>query len=76
MRLESFVSGTSLAHVVSLYEFDHELRTPLGDALSTIETAFRQPSDRASRLMAPTLWSLLSRRVRWPRVGWANGSGI
>ncbi|QGK68827.1 Abi family protein [Allosaccharopolyspora coralli] len=41
VRLESFVPGTSLAHVVSLYEFDHELRTRLGDALSTIETAFR-----------------------------------
>lgn len=41
IRLDTFVPGTSLAHVVSLYEFDHELRTRLGDALSMIETALR-----------------------------------
>ncbi|WP_396906977.1 Abi family protein [Mycolicibacterium phlei] len=41
IRLDTFVPGTSLAHVVSLYEFDHEIRTRLGDALSMIETAFR-----------------------------------
>ncbi|AOY70801.1 Abortive infection bacteriophage resistance protein [Arthrobacter sp. ZXY-2] len=41
IRLDSFVAETSLRHVVSLYEFDHDLRTRLGDALSTIETAFR-----------------------------------
>jgi abortive infection bacteriophage resistance protein len=33
--------GTNLAHVVSLYEFDHDLRTRVGDVLSQIETAFR-----------------------------------
>ncbi|MFF1883859.1 Abi family protein [Pseudarthrobacter sp. NPDC058196] len=41
IRLDSFVPGTSLVHVRSLYEFDHELRVRLGDALSTIETALR-----------------------------------
>lgn len=41
IRLDSFVSGTSLAHVVALYEFDHNLRSRMGDALSIIETAFR-----------------------------------
>lgn len=41
IRLDSFVAGTSLQHVVSLYEFDHELRARLGDVLSVIETAFR-----------------------------------
>lgn len=41
IRLDTFVAGTCLAHVVSLYEFDHELRMRLGDVLSTVETAFR-----------------------------------
>ncbi|MFE6967788.1 Abi family protein [Isoptericola sp. NPDC057653] len=41
IRMDSFVPGTSLSQVVALYEFDHELRTRLGDALSVIETAFR-----------------------------------
>lgn len=41
IRLDTFVPGTSLSHVVALYEFDHELRTRLGDALSMIEAAFR-----------------------------------
>ncbi len=41
IRLDTFVPGTSLEHVVSLYEFDGELRTRLGGVLSMIETAFR-----------------------------------
>ncbi|MUN53925.1 Abi family protein [Kocuria koreensis] len=41
IRLDTFVQGTGLAHVVFLYEFDHELRMRLSDVLSTIETAFR-----------------------------------
>ncbi|WGP04993.1 Abi family protein [Bacillus subtilis] len=41
IRLDSFVPGTSLAHVVALYEFDHELRTRVGDIISMVETAFR-----------------------------------
>jgi abortive infection bacteriophage resistance protein len=41
IRLDTFVRGTGLAHVVSLYEFDHELRMRLSDILSTIETTFR-----------------------------------
>lgn len=41
IRLDTFVPGTGLAHVVSLYEFDHELRMRLSDVLGTIETAFR-----------------------------------
>lgn len=41
IRLDTFVPGTGLAHVVSLYEFDHELRMRVSDALSMIETAFR-----------------------------------
>lgn len=41
IRLDSFLPGTRLVNVVALYEFDHELRTRLGDALSMIETAFR-----------------------------------
>ncbi|SBN59517.1 Abortive infection bacteriophage resistance protein [Propionibacterium freudenreichii] len=41
IRLETFVAGTRLVQVVSLYEFDHELRMRLGDVLSTVETAFR-----------------------------------
>lgn len=41
IRLDTFMPGTGLAHVVSLYEFDHELRIRLSDILSTIETTFR-----------------------------------
>lgn len=41
IRLDTFLPGTSLIRVVALYEFDHELRGRLGDALSIIETAFR-----------------------------------
>lgn len=41
IRLDSFVRETSLAHVVALYEFDHELRTRLGDIISMVETALR-----------------------------------
>lgn len=41
IRLDSFVPGTSMAHVVALYEFDHELRTRLGDIISMVETSFR-----------------------------------
>lgn len=41
IRLDTFTCGTSLAHVVALYEFDHELRTRVGDVLSMIENAFR-----------------------------------
>ncbi len=41
IRLDSFVPKTRLAHVVALYEFDHELRTRLGDIISMVETAFR-----------------------------------
>lgn len=41
IRLNTFVPGTSLAQVVSLYEFDHELRMRFSTVLSTIETAFR-----------------------------------
>lgn len=41
IRPDTFVPGTGLAHVVSLYEFDHELRMRFSDALSMIETAFR-----------------------------------
>jgi abortive infection bacteriophage resistance protein len=41
IRLDSFVQGTSLSHVVSLYDFDHALRTRLSDVLSTIEISFR-----------------------------------
>lgn len=41
IRLDSFVDGTSLSHVVALYDFDHELRTRLNDILSSIETSFR-----------------------------------
>lgn len=41
IRLDTFVPGTGLAHVVSLYEFDHELRVRLSDILSIIETSFR-----------------------------------
>lgn len=41
IRLGSFVNGTNLAHVVALYDFDHQLRSRLSDVLSTIEIAFR-----------------------------------
>lgn len=41
IRLDASVPGASFAHVVSLYEFDSELRTRLGGVLSMIETAFR-----------------------------------
>lgn len=41
IRLDTFVAGASLSHVVALYEFDHELRTRLGEVLSMIEAAFR-----------------------------------
>lgn len=41
VRLDTFVPGANLAHVVALYEFDHGVRVRLGDVLSGIETAFR-----------------------------------
>jgi len=41
IRLDTFIPGTSLSHVVSLYDFDHDLRTRLSDVLSTIEISFR-----------------------------------
>ena len=41
IRLNTFMSGASLSRVVALYEFDHKLRTRLGDVLSTIEVAIR-----------------------------------
>ncbi|MFX4270875.1 Abi family protein [Propionibacteriaceae bacterium Y1685] len=41
IRLDSFMPETSLAHVVALYEFDHELRTRLSDFISMVETSFR-----------------------------------
>lgn len=41
IRLDTFVPGTDLSHVVSLYDFDHELRSRVSDALSTIEISFR-----------------------------------
>jgi len=41
IRLDRFVHGTNLAHVVALYDFDHELRTRLSDALSLIEVSLR-----------------------------------
>jgi abortive infection bacteriophage resistance protein len=41
IQLDSFVPGASIERMAYLYEFDHELRTRLGDALSVIETAFR-----------------------------------
>nr|WP_218681193.1 Abi family protein [Rhodococcus qingshengii] len=41
VRLDSFVGGTSLAHVVALYDFDHELRSRLSSVLSTIEISLR-----------------------------------
>ncbi len=41
IRLETFLPGTSLERVVSLYEFDNELRTRVGHALGVVETAFR-----------------------------------
>lgn len=41
IRLDTFLPGTSLGSVVCLYEFDHELRTRLGQVLSMVETAFR-----------------------------------
>lgn len=41
IRLDSFTAGTSLSQVVALYEFDHEVRSRLGEVLSVVETAFR-----------------------------------
>ena len=41
IRLDSFTAGTSLSRVVALYEFDHEVRSRLGEVLSVVETAFR-----------------------------------
>ncbi|MBF0695943.1 Abi family protein [Actinomyces bowdenii] len=41
IRLDSFQPGTTLQQVVAFYEFDHELRTRLGSALSMVETSFR-----------------------------------
>lgn len=41
IRLDTFVHGTNLAHVVALYDFDHDLRTRLSDALSLIEVSLR-----------------------------------
>jgi abortive infection bacteriophage resistance protein len=41
IRLDTFVPGTTLERVVSLYEFDQELRTRLAHVLSVVETAFR-----------------------------------
>lgn len=41
IRLDSFIAGTSLLHVVDLYEFDQQLRARLSDALSTLEVSLR-----------------------------------
>lgn len=41
IRLDTFIQGTNLPHVVELYDFDHMLRTKLGEALSTIEISLR-----------------------------------
>lgn len=41
IRLDSFVAGADLSHVVSLYDFDNELRSRVSDVLSTIEISFR-----------------------------------
>jgi abortive infection bacteriophage resistance protein len=41
IRLSAFEPGTKLHHVVAIYEFDHELRTKIGDILSALEIAFR-----------------------------------
>ncbi|MGP6172181.1 Abi family protein [Microbacterium sp. A204] len=41
IRLDTFVQGTNLPHVVALYDFDHALRTRLGETLSTIEISIR-----------------------------------
>ncbi|NHI16257.1 Abi family protein [Microbacterium excoecariae] len=41
IRLDDFESGTTLAHVAAMYEFDHELRTRISDALSSLEVSFR-----------------------------------
>ncbi|WP_269471454.1 Abi family protein [Actinomyces slackii] len=39
--MDTFLPDTRLAQVVSVYEFDHELRNRVGSILSIIETAFR-----------------------------------
>lgn len=41
IRLDTFVEGTSLSHVVALYDFDQQLRARLSDALSTLEVSLR-----------------------------------
>ncbi|MHA3685042.1 Abi family protein [Leucobacter sp. HY1908] len=41
LRLDTFIQGTNLPHVVALYDFDHALRTKLGEVLSTIEISLR-----------------------------------
>lgn len=41
IRLNTFIAGTKLSEAVSFYEFDHELRTLLNEALSTVEISFR-----------------------------------
>lgn len=41
VRLDTFVPGTKLSLVVTMYEFDQELRSRLSDVLSTVEISFR-----------------------------------
>lgn len=41
IRLETFEPGTRLEHAVAIYEFDHELRTRVGEVLSALEITFR-----------------------------------
>ena len=41
IRLDTFMPGTDLNRVVSLYGFDHELSTRIDAVLSIIEIAFR-----------------------------------
>lgn len=41
VRLDTFVPGTKLSHVVTMYEFDQELRSRLSDVLSTVEISIR-----------------------------------
>ena len=42
IRLDTFIQGTNLPHVVELYDFDHMLRNKLGEALRPLTQDFRR----------------------------------
>lgn len=70
-RLDSFVPGARMSHVIALYEFDEQLRLALWQALSKLEIALRfdightfGKTDPYLHMRVSKLWKTGSRRAR------------